>query len=130
VLLISATLEASSIHGVGCFAAEAIARGGLVWLFHEGLDVVIASAALGALPDIVRAYLETYAYAPIENPGVILLCGDATRHMNHASDANVVRTGRTDARYGEYVAARAIAAGEELTCDYFEFDATARDKFR
>jgi len=130
VLLIPANIGSSPIHGVGCFAAAPIPCGAVVWRFHEGLDVLIPRDALGGLPEVVRAYLETYAYTPTEDPAVLLLCGDATRHINHASDGNIVRSARTDVRYGEYIAARAIALGEELTCDYFEFDATARDKLR
>src|SRR5262249_14971779 len=52
---------------------------------------------------------------------------DHTRHMNHSSQPNVVRSERL-APFGEYVAAVDIAAGDELTCDYFAFDADAAAK--
>jgi uncharacterized protein len=127
MLLVRASLRSSGIHGLGCFAEQAIAAGELVWIFHEGLDVVLEEAAVAALPDAVRGYLRTYAFTPVESPEVVVLCGDDARHINHAARPNVVR-GPGEARFGAYVAARPIAAGEELTCDYFAFDATAHEK--
>jgi uncharacterized protein len=127
VLLVRASLRTSSIHGLGCFAEQTIAAGDLVWSFHEGLDVVLEAPAVAALPEVVRAYLRTYAYAPVESPDLVVLCGDDARHINHAARPNVVRV-PGDERFGLYVAACAIAAGDELTCDYFAFDATAHEK--
>ena len=127
MLLVRTSLRSSSIHGLGCFAEQPIAAGELVWSFHDGLDVVIEQVALGALPDAVRGYLRTYAFTPVESPEVVVLCGDDARHINHEARPNVVR-GPGEGRFGVYVAAFAIAAGEELTCDYFDFDVTARDK--
>jgi len=109
-------------------AAEPIARGRTVWLFHEGLDAVLPSAHVRALPSVLRAFLETYAYTPRENPGVVVLCGDHTRFMNHSAAPNVVVRAESRVPYGEYVAAVDIAAGEELTCDYFAFDEDAASK--
>ena len=56
-----------------------------------------------------------------EGRKVITLCG-SFRHMNHAAEPNVLSLSDRD------VAARDIAAGEELTCDYrtFDLDATAK----
>jgi SET domain-containing protein len=127
MLLVRASLRTSSIHGLGCFAEQAVAAGELVWVFHEGLDVVIEAAALAALPDAVRGYLRTYAFTPVESPEVVVLCGDDARHINHAARPNVVRI-PGEARFGAYVAADAIEPGDELTCDYFAFDATAHEK--
>ncbi|MGZ3421784.1 MAG: SET domain-containing protein [Polyangiales bacterium] len=127
MLLVRASLRPSSIHGLGCFAEQAIAAGELVWIFHEGLDVVIAQTSFEGLPAAVRAYLATYAYAPVDSPEVLVLCSDDARHINHSTRPNVVR-GPGDARFGLWVAATAIAIGEELTCDYLDFDATAHEK--
>src|SRR5262249_12820082 len=127
MLVVRASVGASAIHGMGCLAAEPIARGQVVWVFHEGLDVAVAERDLAALPDAVRAFLGTYAFAPHEAPDVVILCGDHARHINHSPRPNVVRSER-HAYLGEYVAAVDIAVGDELTCDYFAFDTRAADK--
>jgi SET domain-containing protein len=127
MLLVRASLRPSTIHGLGCFAEQAIAAGDLVWVFHEGLDVVIEGPSLAALPAAVRAYLATYAYSPVESPAVVVLCSDDARYINHSTHPNVVRA-PGEGRFGAWIAATAIAAGEELTCNYLGFDATAHEK--
>lgn len=99
---------------------RAIARGEVVWRFDEGLDVVVEASALDSLPNTTREFLKVYGYA-LE--GAMVLCGDHAQHMNHSADPNVIEIGD-----GSNVAARDIAAGEELTCNYFEFDALAGAK--
>lgn len=121
MLRVETELRASGIHGVGCFAARDIARGEVVWQFDEGLDAVFATDDLVRLPQAVRDQLNTYGYL-LEGVGVVL-CGDNARHMNHSANPNVIEIDD-----GSNVAARDIAAGEELTCDYFEFDALAGAK--
>jgi len=56
-----------------------------------------------------------------------MLNGDLTIFMNHAADPN---TGAPPgvARPAFTVALRHIAAGEEMTCDYYAFDGAAEKK--
>lgn len=120
MLRVHTELRLSPIHGLGCFAAQDIARGEVVWRFDEGLDVVVETSALDSLPIAAREFLSTYGYLL---DGAVVLCGDHARHMNHSADPNVIELAD-----GSNVAARDIAAGEELTCDYFDFDALAGAK--
>ncbi|MBM3764097.1 MAG: SET domain-containing protein [Acidobacteria bacterium] len=120
MLRVKTELRSSPLHGLGCFSARAIARGEVVWRFDEGLDVVVEASALDSLPHTTREFLKVYGYAL---DGAIVLCGDHARHMNHSADPNVIEIDD-----GSNVAARDIAAGEELTCNYFEFDALAGAK--
>ena len=53
----------------------------------------------------------------------ITLCGDHAKHMNHSDDPNLLDLETN-------VAARDIAAGEELTCNYYIFDLDASRKLR
>ena len=116
-------LEKSSINGIGLFAKETILAGTLVWEFTPSFDTEIAPEHFAALPLRVREYVlhygnltESGGAAP--SKAVYLLCGDNARFMNH-SDAPNVSSG-TDRN----CALRDIVAGEELTCDYREFDLT------
>lgn len=129
MLLVRASLGLSAIHGLGCFADEPIAQGQPIWVFHPAVDSVLQAAELDGLHPSAQAFLATYGYTPVEAADVVILCGDHARHMNHAAPGNVIRSERP-MRYGEYVAARDISRGEELTCDYFDFDATAATKLK
>src|SRR5690606_27693957 len=107
-----------------CFTDEPIRKGDLVWVYDDRIDRRITAAELAALPAAVRAWLRHYGYAELRDGArVVVLCGDHARHMNHAADPNLA-----EGADGTNVAARDIAAGEELTCNYYDFDLDAAEK--
>ena len=112
MLLVRTRVGPSSIHGIGVFAAEPVAAGREVWRFAPGLDLVIPAAEVEAAPAAFRAYLDTYAYRSHDvADGVVLSC-DHAKFLNHSEAANTA--------IAPFVtrAARDIAEGEEITCDY------------
>ncbi len=116
MLLVRTVVKASDIHGLGVFADEPIAQGTPIWAYEPSLDRIIPVAELARYPDHIVEYLETYCeYFP--ELGVLVLSGDNDRFTNHASTPNttVVLPNLPEARM---IAARDIAAGEEITCDY------------
>jgi len=117
MLLIPTTLGPSSIQGIGLFAAADIPKGTVTWLWDPLLDQEISWQSAEKLPQIARAFLQTYAYRNLQNQ-TWMLCGDAAKHMNHSFTPNIHTSGPT----GEDRAARDIKAGEELTIDYRNFD--------
>jgi len=120
MLLVSTIVKSSPIHGLGCYAAEPIKKGQLVWRFDERLDRRIAAADLPDLPQPAQDFLRMYAYREVyRGQDVYTLCGDHARHMNHSDDANLLSTGL---ELEMDVAVRDIEVGEELTCNYNEFD--------
>jgi hypothetical protein len=121
MLLVPTRLGTSAIHGLGVFAATPIAAGTAVWRFDPRFDRVIDCASLGACDEQVRRMLAHYAYRIDEGDGrlVYYLCADDARFMNHDEAPNCIE--RPEAP-GINLAARDIAPGEELTCDYRGFD--------
>lgn len=113
MMLVKVRLGPSAIEGFGVFAQEPIARGQVVWRFTPGFDLLVPEAELARAPVHVRAYFERYAFALATWPGHRALDGDDGRFMNHADDPCLDLSVP-----GVGVARRAIAAGEELTCDY------------
>ena len=119
MLLIRASAGPSSIHGTGLFAREPIAAGAVIWQFTPGVDEALTRAELDRWPVEKKEQLRRFIYIDIAT-GMYVLCGDDARYMNHADAPNT----RTE---GERTfATRDIPAGEELTCDYREFDAATR----
>ena len=127
MLLISASVRPSPIHGLGCFTNEKIKKGQKVWVYDKRIDLSIPVSELSSLPEPIQAFLNMYGYVKIDQgEKVLILCGDHSKHMNHSSEPNVLEAGDPDQAN---VAARDIEAGEELTCDYYSFDLDVGHKF-
>ncbi len=126
MLLIPTRLAPSPIHGLGLFTRVAVPAGTVVWRFEPGFDPVLTPAQVASLPEPARAHIEWFGFRRHAD-GCWVLSGDLACFMNHACPPNTgTPPDRPDAPFT--VARRDLAAGEELTCDYFAFDAAAAQK--
>ncbi len=117
MLLIPTTIGPSFIQGIGLFAATDIPKDTVIWKWDPSLDMEILWSTALTWPQPAQEFLHTYAYRNVEHQ-TWMLCGDATRHMNHSFKPNVHSQGP----YGEDITMRDIQKGEELTIDYRQFD--------
>ncbi|HWH18877.1 MAG TPA: SET domain-containing protein [Allosphingosinicella sp.] len=117
MMLVPTYVAPSKIEGVGVFAAEDIAAGARIWELAPGLDRLIHKSEVAALPPALQAFVERYSYPYPHDPEQLIVELDNGRFMNHSDRPNT-RFDDPDAGF----ARRAIRAGEELTCDYSEFD--------
>lgn len=115
MLLVPTYAAASSIQGVGLFAAAPITRGTLIWRFEPVFDRIIPQGDFETLPPVARAFVERYGYTTPQIPGGWVVSLDNTRFINHSTTPN------TDNTTPVTTAARDIAQDEEITCDYGEF---------
>lgn len=116
MLLVSTYVAASEIEGVGVFAAAPIKKGALIWRLNPDFDRLIRASTYEDMPETMRELIDRYAYPSPDKPGYLVYEVDNGRFMNHSDMPN------TDfSEYGGGIAARDIAAGEELTCNYHEF---------
>jgi len=107
----------SLIEGVGVFAAAPVAAGEVLWVLEEKLDLLLTEEQVAEFPAAQRDFIERYGYRHMTRPGIVVIEFDNGRFMNHSDDPN------TDFRDPERgYALRDIAEGEELTCNYAEFD--------
>lgn len=119
MLLINTYVSQSEIQGLGVFAGEPVAKGSLIWELHPQFDIFIEAAEIAKLPVHMQAFFERYAYPHLERPGIVVLDADNGRYINHSLTPN------TDFRiFDRGFALADIAIGEEITCNYFEFDPT------
>jgi SET domain-containing protein len=126
MMLIPTQARPSAIHGLGLFAVAPVPRGTPIWRFEPGFDREFTSAQFAALPPLAQQHLRWFAFREDAN-GHWVLGGDLSIFMNHAAQPNTGSPANVSGLVTT-VALRDIAAGEELTCDYFAFDAAAREK--
>lgn len=125
MFLVKVQLRPSLIHGLGCFAGERIRKHQKVWIFDPRIDTRIRFDSLHQLPEAAREFLDTFGYVEIvDDQKVITLCGDFARHMNHSNSPNVASVFVP----GVNLATHDIEEGEELTCNYYDFDLEAVNK--
>jgi SET domain-containing protein len=110
----------SSIHGYGVFAAVRIPRGTLIWQYDKEADWMLSEEEMAAFPEKLRSQMEAWTYQNEE--GSYILCSDGAKFMNHSFQPNC-----DDRGWVQTVAGRDIEAGEELTCDYREFDMKSKE---
>lgn len=111
MLVVEHFVGPSPIHGLGVFSRFFIPKEALVWRVHSIFDREISKNELLFLPQHVVQSIFTHAeYLPARD--IFRLSADGAFYMNHSDDPNVLDAG--DVMH----AARDIAAGEELLCDY------------
>ncbi|HTB82890.1 MAG TPA: SET domain-containing protein-lysine N-methyltransferase [Candidatus Sulfotelmatobacter sp.] len=126
MMLIETRVQPSAIHGAGLFTLTPVPRGMAIWRFHENFDREFTLEQFSALPAEAQKHLRWFAFFDTAK-NCWVLSGDHACFMNHSAKPN---TGAAiDAKHPvSTVALRDIATGEELTCDYFAFDAEVKSK--
>jgi SET domain-containing protein len=120
MLRVKIFLQKSEIHGIGVFATDIIPKGTITWVFDEGIDLILPISKVESLPEPAKSQLYHYGYIYLGTNN-ITLCADDARFMNHSGNSNTKNVNGSD------IAVQDIAAGEEITCDYYDFD---EDAFR
>jgi SET domain-containing protein len=127
MLLVQTKIGPSSINGTGLFANQFIPKGTHIWKFQPGFDLKFTKAQMDTLSKAGRDQFLKYSYIDVDS-GEYVLCFDDARFFNHADEPNCIEQLPSDEPDGLYVAARDIQIGEELTCDYKDFDGNVEDK--
>lgn len=123
MLKIRATVKDSTIPGagLGLFALEKIRQGQLIAEFDPKVDIQFNEEMLGIMPRNLQKYLMKYSY---KSNGFYYLLSDYSRFMNHSLDPNC---GQSESKTQD-IALRDIEVGEEILCNYMEFDKEDSDR--
>jgi SET domain-containing protein len=124
MMLVRTYLSNSAIEGVGIFAAEPIKAGDVIWRLEPKFDVLLTESDMESWPAHMEDFIERYCYPHVDQPGVWVLELDNGRFMNHSATPNTNFTS-----FYEGHAICDIATGEEITCNYYDFDVTFRGRF-
>ena len=120
-MLIETCVQTSGIHGMGLFTRQRVPRGTPIWRFEAGFDHDFSPTQFVQLPLLAQKHTRWFCFVSRQN-GHVILSGDHACFINHSLTPN---TGALpDAKPPIVtVALRDIAAGEEITCNYFNYDA-------
>ena len=113
MLLVKTYVDRSRVHGRGVFSAKAIRKGTVVWRLDTRCDRIVSDAEYEALPAKVKR--EVFEHHATAYAGLRIVYGDEARFFNHSDKPNI----RARDPISDMVAARNIAAGEEMLVDYF-----------
>jgi len=135
MLIVETTVGPSSVHGTGCFAAEDIKAGQIVWVLIKGFDPTFTRNDYEKLPEAAKSYCKWFMYWS-DKLSLYVMCLDNARHFNHSVNPNTESLwfGREEVRNrahlteeqwdnvefaeGFTVALRDIKKGEELLSNY------------
>lgn len=108
-------LRQSPIQGIGTFATHEIAAGELLMLVTGGTVYTTEEWQTG------KVQLEAEMYNEVNLAQDLCIATPKSFHyyVNHSCDPNAVDLSR-NGKATQYVAARAIRAGEEITSDYYD----------
>ncbi len=125
--MVKTRIGPSATHGIGLFADQFIPKGTTTWRFMPGMDLIVPHDILLQLSEAARAQFLNYCYVDKFTKHFIL-CFDDERFINHSKDPNIGQSKQASEIEGIEVALRDIQPGEELNCDYEEFDFDAHRK--
>lgn len=128
-MLVRNYVDKSKIHGFGLFAGEFIPKGKLIWEWKKGFDFTISEKDFKKFSKEAKRWVLHYGYLDNSKPKgkrKYFICVDDARFWNHAKKPNT----SNDKTGTKTIAIRDIKKGEELTCDYFDFDTDAELKLK
>ncbi len=121
-MLIRATVvQPSRLHGMGCFLAEDVRAGAVIWIFHPRFDLLLSQEEVAAYAPAFQSFVRHYGYLDQQQfPGWWVLHTGNDRFCNHSPEPTLKTRHLSGARY-DMVASKDLRAGDELTCDYREY---------
>jgi uncharacterized protein len=121
MMLIRTRVRPSPIHGLGLFAVDPVPRGTPIWSFEPGFDHDFSPQQFASLPPLAQEHTRWFCFVSRER-GHVILSGDHACFINHSLAPN---TGAPPEAKPPVVtvALHDIAAGEEITCNYYDYDA-------
>lgn len=130
MLMVKTTVKNSTIPGagLGLFADQFIEKGTVTWRFCPNFDQILKEEDLLRLSTPARYQFLKYSYKS-KDDDYYVLCGDDERFINHSESPNIVDE-QLPEKEPFSIASRDIKPGEELFCNYFEFDANAEMKLK
>lgn len=118
MLVVSTYIEKSDIDGLGLFAGQDIEKGDIIWFLDPSVDHVFSNEEFENMKTTLssenRERFMKWSFT--RKNGSIILPADNAKFENHSNNPNQICNGKYD------LASRKILKGEEITCDYRQFE--------
>lgn len=124
MMLVRSHVAQSAIEGLGVYAGEFIPSGTLIWQINPKFIATFSRNDIEDFPPHIRQFVEKYSFPDFDNKNLLFVELDNGRFMNHSETPNTDFT-----EFSNGYAIRDIGEGEEITCNYYEFDSTFGGKF-
>lgn len=121
MMRIKTYLDKTERGDLGLYAAQNISQGTIVWVYDEGFEKIFTDEEVNNMSILTKEYVKKYSYQKSDDKTWVL-CIDDNKFLNH-SDAPNLEDFETHS-----VAVVDIKKGQELTCNYYGFDAQADKK--
>ncbi len=121
MMLIETCVQPSAIHRMGLFTIQPVSRGTPIWRFEPGFDHDFSPAQFAVLPLLAQQHTRWFCFVSRIN-GHVILSGDHACFINHSLSPNTGALPDSPSPVTT-VALRDLAAGEEILCNYFDYDA-------
>ena len=115
MLQVKTRLGKSNKHGIGLFADQFIKKGTVTWKYTPEYDVSYSKEQVERMPEIAKKRFLDFSYFDF-NIKKYILCFDDQRFINHSKNPNISSKPEID------IANRNIKKGEELTCNYEDYE--------
>ncbi len=115
MLQVKTKLDRSANHGIGLFADQFIKKGTVTWKYTPEFDVSYSKEQVDKMPEIAKKRFFDFSYFDF-NINKYILCFDDQRFINHSVNPNISSKPEID------IANRDIEKGEELTCNYEDYE--------
>ncbi len=129
MLMVKVKVQASTIPaaGLGLFADEFIKKGTVTWRFCPGFDQILQEDDLLRMSETSRIQFLKYTYKSLDD-GHYVSCGDDDKFINHSLNPNIIEGENEEGFEPFSIAVCDIQKGEELFCNYYDYDANAEMK--
>lgn len=124
MLLVKTELKPSKIHGTGVFAIQFIPKNTKIGRFDDTFDRCFSPSQFDNFPIVTRSYIKHFGYF-CKTDREYKLNSDNMRFFNHSDSPNTISD-----IYGNDWSKVDIDVGEEITCNYYDFDMEAHLKLK
>jgi len=114
-------LGSSSIHGIGVYAGEKIAKGTVVWEWDWEIDEEISQEDFDEMSNKKKGKILHFGYKS-KNTGKYYYSETDVHFINHSENGNSTEIIDQKSGAGVMIAKRIINGGEEITQDYRKFE--------
>jgi len=124
MLRVKTFVSTSPGRGLGLFSAQYIEPGTITWEYEPEFDLSFSREEIYSLPEINKEFFLKFTYFD-HGLDRFVMPFDDLRFINHSGKGfNIESSPRMD------VAARSIAEGGELLCDYLSFEDSYFDRLK